>query len=157
MFKKVESFKEDIFREQEYLLDLELKREKLIFQKSRSHINLIGFLLFTVFYIMFELIKLNKVPVLVTIFSLVLVIVLLISLFFSIKSERIHKINYKMSTEALINDDINTKNDDLREIQIKLEKQNNKRRKDLIVSSIFLYIFLGLFLAFGLVTVIVIL
>ncbi len=157
MFKRNETIKDDIFNQQEYLLDLEIKREKLIFVKSRSHINLIGLLLLMVFYVMFELIKLDKAPVLVTIFSLILVVVLVLSLFFTIKSERIHKINYKLSSEVLINNDLDARSDNLREIQNKLEKQNKKRRRDLLVSSIFLYIFLCLFLVFGLITVIVIL
>lgn len=156
MFKRSNNIKEGIFNQQEYLLGLEEKREHLIFSKSRSHINLIGLLLLMIFYVMFELIKLDKAPTLVTIFGLILIVILILSLFFSIKSERIHKINYKISSEIIINDDIDMKNVELREIQLKLEKQNNRRRKDLIVSSIFLYIFLGLFLVFGLITVIVI-
>ena len=153
MFKR-EIQKEDVFNQQEYLLNLEVKRERTIFSKSRSHINIVGFLLLIVFYVMFELIKLDVVPTLVTIFSLILVVILILALFFAIKSERIHRINYKMSSEVLINNDTDMKNGELRDIQIKLEKQNNKRRKDLLVSSIFLYIFLGLFLVFGLITVI---
>ena len=36
MFKKSETVKEDIFNQQEYLLDLEIKREKLIFQNKKG-------------------------------------------------------------------------------------------------------------------------
>ena len=95
MFKR-EIQKEDVFNQQEYLLNLEVKRERTIFSKSRSHINIVGFLLLIVFYVMFELIKLDVVPTLVTIFSLILVVILILALFFAIKSERIHRININL-------------------------------------------------------------
>lgn len=156
MFKKNNNIKEDIYNQQEYFLNLEIDKEKILFYKSRSHINIIGLLLITCFYIMFELTKLNKAQVLIIAFSLILIIILIISLFFSIKSERIHKIDYNISPDTLINNNINMKNIELREIQKRLAKHNKKRRKDLVVSSIFLYIFLCLFLIFGLITIIVI-
>lgn len=161
--------KREICSYAEKSLNMEKSRQEIIFSKSEANITSISILLVALFTIIFELLdRLKNIETLLIVFSIILTFVLLLSLFFAIKSQWMKKNQYTRSALEFfhhINNHINEYSNeeafldqrisDLESLHKTLESNNNKRVIDLMVSSIFLYIFFFLILVFGITLLIV--
>ncbi len=151
-------------------LDMEKSRQDILFNKSQANITSISVLLVALFTIIFELLdRLKAVQTLIIIFSSILTFLLLLSLFFSVKSQWMMKNKYtRRASELLkhINNHLNEYSNeeafldqnirDLEDIHETLEKNNDKRVIDLMISSISLYIFFSLIIIFSIVLLIIV-
>lgn len=151
-------------------LEMEKSRQDILFSKSQANVTSISVLLVALFTIIFEFLdRLKCVQTLIIIFSFILTFLLLLSLFFSIKSQWMMKnkytrraselfehINHHLdeysNEEAFLDQNIR----DLEDIHETLESNNDKRVIDLMISSICLYVFFALIIIFSIVLLIIV-
>lgn len=146
-------------------LNMEKDREQSLYAVSNTIITCISILLVAIMSLTFELLdRLKNLETIIIIFGSTLTITLLISLLFAIKSHWFYKKEYtKTGLEFLkyINENnqiynnvhgfLDQKITDNDQIISSLEHNNNLRLKSLTISSIFIYIFLGLIPIFGII------
>ena len=165
----IEKIKKQIYLYSESSLDIENDREKYLLEHSNSNLTVVSILLVAILNITFELLdRLHDLSLIISIFSIILISFLLISILFSFKARWLYKKKYRKSGKELV-EHIN-KNlkeyhtmeyfydqniNDFSEMCSKLEKNNKKRQIDLMISSAFIYAFLILVFAFGIVILIV--
>lgn len=150
-------------------INMEKERRKSLEEGANFNTATISILLGVTITLIFELLdRLSKIDYLIIIFGCILVVLLLGSLFFSLQSNWFYKKKFTRSGKDLI-DYINSnfeqyqledgfldqRINDNDEILLSLEENNNKRLRSIMVSSILLYIYLGLIIAFGIVILIV--
>ena len=150
-------------------LSLESKREENLYKKAESIITCISILLVAIMSLIFELLdRLKNIDYLITIFGIILVALLLCSLLFAIMAHEAYKIEYTRTGKELI-DFINShlesydseigfldqRINDTDAMITSLEKANDKRKGNLKISRILLYIFLAMVGIFG-ITILVI-
>ncbi len=162
--------KKEIINYSTNTLNMEKEREKQLYQTANSIITCISILIVAIMSLIFELLdRLKDVDYLIVIFGCILILLLLVSLFFSIKAHWFYKKKYTRSGQDLIkyinehkeqylDEDgfLDQKIHDIDQIYISLEKDNNLRLIDLIIASILLYMFLGLILIFSIVIIIIV-
>jgi len=151
-------------------LNMEREREEKLYKTANSIITCISILLVAIMSLIFELIdRMKKVDSLIIIFGCVLVAILFVSLFFSIKAHWFHKKEYTRTGKEFINyinenyekycnEDgfLDQRINDIDQLFLSLEKNNNIRLSDLTISSVLIYIFLFLSLVFGNVILIIV-
>lgn len=150
-------------------VNMEKERRNGIYNSSSFVTASISILLGVLITVIFELLdRLSKVQNLVIIFGMILVVILIISLFFSLKSNWFLKKEYTRSGRELmsfINSNLDQfsseegfldqRINDNDSILLSLRKNNDKRVKDMMISTILLYSFFGLIMIFGIVILIV--
>ncbi len=142
------------------LLDLEKDRENILIKNSNTMIIYNSILLIPLITIVFELYnRLVSVRLFTIIFGMILIGITLLSILFSILSEHIYKIESNDNLLEYINSDdndlfIEEYINELNNVYLNKKKNNDKRRKLLLVSHILNYTFYGLIIIFGMVMMI---
>lgn len=167
--KKEDNVYEELIKIIQRDLDIEKEQSNIVCSQGNGNIMTISVLSVTLTVIIFELIdKLKNQKILIIIFSSILIFVLFLSLFFATLSHFIYKQAYPASPRKLI-DNINNKRDlyekdgfykqnisDLTSMYESLRHNNHIRKIFLRLSFIGIWSFLGLFVIFGIVLLIVI-
>lgn len=158
--------KENVIEYSNFSLKLEKERESDLFRTANALTTCISILLVATMTMIFELLdRLKSIDYLIIPFGIVLVFFLLLSLFFSLKSYWFYKKPYTRSGNELINyindnleyymkEDgfLDQKINDVDYILKCLDKNNTKRRNNLMISTTLIYLFLVLVLIFGFIT-----
>lgn len=165
--EELKEIKKGIIEYSSNTLNMEKEREKRLYNTANSILTCISILLVATMSLLFELLKnLQNTKYLLIIFGSILILLLLSSLFFSLKAHWFYKKDYTRTGQEMINyinsnssfnsdDFLNQKINDIDIIYKSLDKNNNLRLNSLKISSILLYIFLGLILIFGIVILII--
>lgn len=148
----------------------EEEREKSILEECNSNMTVLSILLVALIPLIFELLdRLKNISTLIVIFGFFLIFILFSSLFFSLKARCYYKKAYRRRKNDLINHIkansstyskkaafLDQMIDDIDCIHGKLLENNNKRKNDIVISSILIYLFLGLIFIFSISVMIIV-